>query len=79
MIWNKELLQDIAIGEVAELRQTELPCPSCQTEMLVEPIAVPPSLDYVPVKCKCGFMGRRVNLVVTRDEAGEGWKQVGSL
>lgn len=59
-----------------KLKETDLPCPRCESGKLVEPVTVDSELRYVPVKCcACAFTGRRVNLVVVADQNyGESWK-----
>ena len=63
---------------MAELKGTELPCPSCGSGKLFEPATEISGLGYVPVKCAtCGFTGRRVNLIVVPDhKQGESWNGV---
>jgi len=62
------------------LKVTKLRCP-CGSGNLFEPANYSPDLGYVPVKCcACNFTGRRVNLVVVRDQiCGESWEGVESL
>jgi hypothetical protein len=64
-----------------ELKDTELPCPSCGSGTLFEPVTVDPSLGYLPVRCRaCSFTGRRVNLIVVPDQKhGESWKGIESV
>jgi len=60
------------------LRETDLPCPRCESGRLVEPTTIRRDLGYVPVKCSaCNLTGRRVNLIVVPDQKyGESWEGV---
>jgi predicted Zn-ribbon and HTH transcriptional regulator len=66
------------MSKMPELKETELPCPSCGSGKLSEPATEISGLGFVPVKCvACGFTGRRVNLIVVPDrKAGESWAGV---